>query len=309
MIKDKILEYLNGDHGTLDEAMADEVAKMSATGFRRQFMQPRQNVPRGALRLSAAGTCKARLAFQLNGFPEAGKQDDAATLLRFYMGDLVEVALIGIARLAGVSILHWGSDQQRVLFDAGGIAVPGHPDGVVEGPDGLWLLDVKSMAHFSFTKFEKVPVQHDPWLRSYYLQVQSYMSAFPRQIVGGIILAYDKDKSNISEQTFRPDAEALAEVRARFGAVSQSKGDEATIRKMREVEPDEKGRITKCEWCPYWKTCWGDTVLQREENFMGTMVKRLYVKAAIPPPKPKKGKGKPAKARKVTDISALMPKK
>jgi hypothetical protein len=135
LVADQITAYLEQAHKTLDQAVLTSMMTAVERSITRQLMQPRMDRTGYESTTTYSGPCarKARLAF--DGVP--GEPLQARTHLKFLLGDLVELAVIGIAQLAGVDV----SDNNRDLSITGldGVKVHVHPDGrvrVVEG-EGL----------------------------------------------------------------------------------------------------------------------------------------------------------------------------
>ena len=169
MIVNKINEYLSKNEMNLDEAIQSEVSKMAGYIFKRQFMTERTE-GKVNLRLSSAGNCPRQLAYGYHNFGKKGKEIDSRAKVIFWMGDLTEMTIVSLAKLAGCNLKHTGLEQTKVEIEVDGIKIAGHPDGIVDEH----LLEVKSMSSFGFKKFEEGEIND-----SYLTQVKSFSVIFP----------------------------------------------------------------------------------------------------------------------------------
>jgi hypothetical protein len=166
-----------------------------------------------ALRLSAAGACLRRLAYDFHGAEPDGFVADSSSVLAFGTGDATEALLVAallgaIPKTPGILTLEkYGEKQQAVsvrvplnptskLADAlrvpwVGVPVYGHPDGFGRCP--MWpkgepvprkeqpfVLEVKSMSDFGFKHFREAgmpPYDEDGKPNGYYWQTQAYQLA------------------------------------------------------------------------------------------------------------------------------------
>lgn len=176
MIVDKINAYLSQEKKTLDEGIAYAVGLQSNWVFKRQFMTDEKETRSGDVWLSGVGKCPRQLAYQFHGVPKSGKELDGRSKMVFWQGDLAELMIVYLARLAGVKVVGVGNEQLRLvrrfkkkakekgkedeIFEA-----VGKPDGIVFSDDPYYengqivevprsvLLEVKSMSSYKFREF------------------------------------------------------------------------------------------------------------------------------------------------------------
>lgn len=130
LLADKIRNYLESTDKRMDEAVLAETVKRMRLVLVRDLMQPRDTRAGKESNTLYTGACarKSRLTF------DGAERDPlrARTLLKFLLGDLVELSVLAIARLAGCHI----EDNNIDLTIEGedGVNVPVHPDGRYTDP-------------------------------------------------------------------------------------------------------------------------------------------------------------------------------
>jgi hypothetical protein len=82
-------------------------------------------------------------------------------MLKFLLGDMVELSVIGIAQLAGVQI----TDNNKDLFITGrdGAQVPVHPDGLLWTGSDYWNIEIKSCDSRTYDKWLASGGPDDAW--------------------------------------------------------------------------------------------------------------------------------------------------
>lgn len=251
MIVDRIGEYLKGEGKTLDEALRYEVEKLSGWTFKRQFMTPDEGVKKGILRLSSSGRCARQTAYSFHGFEKNGKEADPRARIVFWMGDLVEVTVVSLAKLAGVSVTGTGLNQLEIKLPVNGGFVTGHPDGVVFENKEQFLLEVKSMSSYGFEKFEAGEVD-----ASYLAQINCYMECLGLQKC--IMVAINKESGVMHELILQKDQGVLDAARKNLATVMHSTPENLPDRAH---GPDVKGLLPwNCSYCSYYGTCWGNSI-------------------------------------------------
>lgn len=237
MIVDKINKFLTQTDRKVSDAILEEVGKLSTRAFKRQFLEEKQTK---TYRLSSIGHCLRQQAYKALGFEEAGKEIDARSRMVFLMGDLTEVAVVGLAKAAGCQIAGTGDAQLEVDIDG----VVGHPDGVI---NGSVLLEVKSMSSYSFDEFERGKIQD-----GYRYQCNAYMSALGFEQC--CIVALNKDAGVLSEMVISKDLAIVAKIKQRITALKKATKEDLPAR---EYQPDEKGFLPwPCAYCAFHRTCW-----------------------------------------------------
>ena len=246
MLVDKINQYLNSEKLTINEYIKYEIEKLAGFTFQRQFMEDNESKS-GALRLSQSGRCARKLAYQYHGFEPNGKEIDGRARIIFWMGDLVEMIVTELARLAGVPLLGTGFRQLTVEYPLDDVVITGHPDGIILDNGEPVLLEVKSMSDYAFERFEKGVIDE-----GYIAQTNSYMDIL--KIKKCLFVAIDKNNGVMAEQVTNYDPKVVQDNITIFREVINSTKDDLPPRKY---EPDKKGKLPwQCLYCPYWKICY-----------------------------------------------------
>lgn len=243
MIVDKINAYLSGQGKTIDEAILLEVGELAKWAFGRQFgeRQDRSN----DLRLSAIGRCPRQNAYKLLGFEENGKEIDARARMVFLMGDLTELAVVGLCKSVGINVTATGADQKDVEIDG----VKGHPDGIVTMEGNTYLLEVKSMSSFSFKDFEEGKLDD-----GYRYQINAYM--FALGLSKAIVIALNKDAGVLGEMIVSRDDVIVTDIKQRIKDIRSATKEDLPYR---PYQPNEKGWLPwNCGYCNFAFTCWPD---------------------------------------------------
>ena len=155
MIVDKINQYLSQNEMSFNSYVQEEVATMAGWSFKRQFMETDDYDSTGKIHMSGIGKCTRQLAYKYHGFEQKGKQIDGRAKINFFYGDIAELVLIKVAKLAGVPLAGTGLDQVRITVPLNGSGeISGYSDGFYIGPE-IMTVSVKSMPSFGFKDFEK----------------------------------------------------------------------------------------------------------------------------------------------------------
>src|SRR3990167_3186760 len=104
MIVDKINKYLSEAGKTIEESLRYDVEKLAGAAFQRQFMDSEVYDAKGKLWFSGIGKCVRQQAYKFHGFEKKGKEIDARAKLAFFTGDLVELTIVSLAKLAGCNV-------------------------------------------------------------------------------------------------------------------------------------------------------------------------------------------------------------
>ncbi len=159
LIADKISAYLESPEKRMDEAVLVETVKRMRMVLVRDLMQPRDQRAGKESNTLYTGACarKARLTFD-------GTERDplrARTLLKFLLGDLVELSVLAIARLAGCHIEDNNIDLSITGED--GLTVPVHPDGRFMDGDTPYNIEIKSCDSRTFDAWIEQGGPDDTW--------------------------------------------------------------------------------------------------------------------------------------------------
>ncbi len=176
LLADPIRTYLESHDKRVDDAvLADTVRRMRQVVV-RDLMQPRDARPGKESNTLYTGACarKARLVF------DGAEREPlrARTLLKFLLGDLVELSVLAMARLAGCPI----EDNNIDLTIKGedGALVPVHPDGLYRVPSSqAYNVEIKSCDSRTFDAWQAQGGPDDTWgyLTQASVEIQAWREA------------------------------------------------------------------------------------------------------------------------------------
>lgn len=160
LLADKIRNYLESPDKRMDEAVLAETVKRMRLVLVRDLMQPRDTRAGKESNTLYTGACarKSRLTF------DGADRDPlrARTLLKFLLGDLVELSVLAIARLAGCHIEDNNIDLSIQGEDMK--LVPVHPDGRYVADDGRhYNVEIKSCDSRTFDSWLEKGGPDDAW--------------------------------------------------------------------------------------------------------------------------------------------------
>lgn len=127
LVANQITAYLEQHDKALNQAVLDEMVEAFRRKVVKQLMSTR-NTRKGHESCTVySGACARKSRYQFDGVE--GEPLRARSLLKFLMGDTIELDVIGVAQLAGVDLSMNNAD----LFITGrdGVQVQVHPDGLV----------------------------------------------------------------------------------------------------------------------------------------------------------------------------------
>lgn len=247
MIVDKINEYLTKNEKTINEAIFYEVGKLASWTFRRQFANEGERETKGKLWLSSIGKCPRQLAYGYHGIEKLGKEIDSRSKIVFWTGDLVELTVVNLAKMAGVPVFATGFDQLTVKLTINEKDVFGHPDGLVLN-GALRLLEVKSMSSYGFEKFEAGEIDD-----SYLAQVNCYLEAL--SLNEAVMVALNKESGVLSERIIVKD-KAIVDKCTTNGAIVLMSTPDKLPDPPKEYAPNDKGFYPwQCLYCSWWGRC------------------------------------------------------
>lgn len=282
MIVDKIQAYLERTEQTLDDALLIamqkekfNVEKLAGLSFERQFLQREPSVSQGKLRLSASGKCARQLAYSYHGIPVEGKEMDARAKVIFFQGDMVEMMLGSLAKLAGANLTSTGMQQAVVELNINGVIIKGHADGILVLPGEMILVEFKSMSDYGFERFEKGIVDD-----AYLAQANSYMEGLGLKRV--LFVAQNKNSGVLKELLFERNEGIITLVKQNLELVLESSKESLP---RRPYTPDDKGFYPwMCTYCNAHKTCLIDTDMAEKVVVRGAYkLKKKEVKISISP--------------------------
>ena len=245
MIVDKINKYLSSENLTFNESLKYDVGTLAKCAFERQFMENSEG-PNGKLRLSSAGKCARQLAYGYHHFEKKGKEVDSRSRIIFFQGDLVELMLTSLAKLAGCNIVATGLQQSRVFLPVNGTTIEGHPDGLLIQDGEIYLIEVKSMSSFSFERFQKGEVDE-----GYRAQINCYLAALG--IKKCVLAGQNKDSGVLHELIIGIDDSIVKSCIANLESVLKSTPEKLP---PPAYEKNEKNLYPwQCLYCAYWGHC------------------------------------------------------
>ena len=252
MIAEKMREYLDNQRtsfrDTVDQLLVEEAQDLFVESFKK-YLHDEERDSAGKIYMSASGYCARKNAYQYHGFKPKGRAIDARSRLNFFMGDMVELAVVLLAYKAGVGLTKFGKDQDRITIDVAGVEISGRPDGIITQNARTVLLEVKSMSTYGYKMFEKGDISYE-----YLAQVNACMEA--TGINEAIILGVCKDTGVFSERLVAKDPNIVMANKLGYLQVAQS-----TPEKL--PEPDSRFDANKktglypwqCTYCAYHQLC------------------------------------------------------
>lgn len=221
------------------------------------------------LRMSGLGRPLCQQTLDRDGHKEEREYN---LLMRFFIGDLVEAAVMAILKGAGVSIV---DSQRPCSLNLAGTEVKGTLDVILDDPvDGIKVWDVKSASPYSFSQkfgkgYEGIK-EDDPF--GYVMQGHLYAEANDLPFGGWIVV--DKSSGQV-EFVPAPDEqsddremyikEASKRVKALLGDTPFKKPFKAEPETYRlNGKPQETGNMLLpklCSMCGYRSSCWPKAIL------------------------------------------------
>lgn len=242
MIVDRINSYLSTAGVDINEAILEEVANLCKDSFAKQFGKRVERTEPKKPYASSIGKCIRQQAYEVLGFKDEGRELDSRAKMVFFQGDLAEIAMIQLAKVAGCNILDSGKSQVRVELNG----IVGRPDGILDEPPGRVLVEAKSMSSFRFRDFERGILDD-----GYRYQINWYLEALGLNAC--VVVALNKDAGVVAEKIVNKNPEIVADIKSRI-AVLQSVTKETLP--ARPYKPNEKGFYPwNCCYCSHWKTC------------------------------------------------------
>jgi len=255
MIIDKIQSYIFDKKFTIEEAIRYEIEKIAGASFKRQFMEENDKDATGKLWFSSLGKCARQVAFGYHGVEKAGKEIDGRAKMIFWMGDLIELTIVCLAKLAGCNIIATGLQQTRVSLPINGDpekVVSGRPDGLLIDSKEILLVEVKSMSSFAFDRFER---EGEAGLdQSYIVQVNLGMEACG--VKRCVVVGFNKDNGVMHEIIIEKTDAALKIAADNVKAILAST-PETLPPPPASLDFDPKTRFYpwQCLYCAYWMKC------------------------------------------------------
>mgnify|MGYP003393761529 FL=1 len=176
LIAGKIIDYLEAQEKSVNDDVLRETVQRMRQVMVRDLMQPRDTRAGKESNTLYTGACarKARLTYD----GAAREPLRARTVLKFLLGDLVELSVLAMARLAGCHI----EDNNIDLSIKGeeGVLVPVHPDGrYVDEQGQSYNVEIKSCDSRTFDAWLDQGGPDDTWgyLTQASMEIQAWREA------------------------------------------------------------------------------------------------------------------------------------
>jgi hypothetical protein len=160
LVAPAIIRYLEQHDKCLDEQVLHEMEAMFRRSVMKQLMQPRESRKHYESNSLYAHPCSRKARLTYDGAERRPAQ--ARTLLKFFLGDIVELAVLGIARLAGVDI-GMNNIDLSVQGESDMKLVPVHPDGLLNVNGKLYNCEIKSCDSHTFDRWLAEGGPGDDW--------------------------------------------------------------------------------------------------------------------------------------------------
>lgn len=159
-IAHRITDYLESHEKSADAQVLQETVRRMQAVIVRDLMQPRDTRAGKESNTLYSGPCARKSRLTYDGADREPLR--ARTVLKFLLGDLVELSVLAVARLAGCHI----DDNNRDLTIQGqdGKAVAVHPDGIYVHTDGTQFnVEIKSCDSKTFDRWLAEGGPDDTW--------------------------------------------------------------------------------------------------------------------------------------------------
>lgn len=176
LIADHVQAYLESPDKRMNDEVLTETVRRMRQVIVRDLMQPRDTRAGKESNTLYTGACARKSRLTLDG--AARDPLRARTILKFLLGDLVELSVLAMARLAGCHI----EDNNIDLSVRGedGQAVPVHPDGRYVDADGQsYNVEIKSCDSRTFDSWLERGGPDDTWgyLTQASMEIQAWREA------------------------------------------------------------------------------------------------------------------------------------
>lgn len=267
----KILQYLATGAKTLNEALLEDAGERCKTAFKRQLMEERSEA-KGKLRMSGGGHCARKQWYSFKG--EVGEPLSPRTINTFLMGDICEVGISTLARLAGWEFQSKGSEQIEVFQQ---VPVPtdrqepaqepylvtGHIDDLLIVDGKKYLVEYKSASEYSYRSFENEGLSES---FGYHSQHSLYLDALG--LDEGIMVYMCKNTGHLCDRVIKKDMGLVAQAKENWRKILN---DPSIPERKFEAVPETyrkkpTGRIVlpfNCSYCQHVKRCWPGAQLEK----------------------------------------------
>ena len=247
LIAGKIIDYLEAHDKRVDDVVLTDTVKRMRQVITRDLMQPRDTRAGKESNTLYTGACarKARLTF------DGAARDPlrARTVLKFLLGDLVELSVLAMARLAGCHIEDNNIDLSVKGED--GVLVPVHPDGrYVDEQGQSYNIEIKSCDSRTFDTWLEQGGPDDTWgyLTQASMEVQAWREA-GMQVRGTLFIAVSTGsrQGSIAEFLMPYDEQLVVSWHERRLAVQQDKTPEIPFSAQPEMA-FMRGKACHADW-------------------------------------------------------------
>lgn len=256
MIVDSIYDYINKSGKEVNkEILEDSLEKFQRT-VTRQFMEDDTYDRSGSIYPSQMGKeCARHLAYRYLGFDY---DDDMAprTKMKFFLGDLSELAALTLAKLSGLDI---GLSQSQLEIDVNGFETHGYIDGFLYENDKEYVVECKSKGKYGFQRFEKNGFEDNS---PYMTQINLYMRNLG--VEQGVFLVVNTDTGHIAEEKVQYNQKYVDKAKENVDIVLNSSEDNLPDRlhKINDFKWMPRNKCYtiddwKCQYCSYKEKCWG----------------------------------------------------
>ncbi len=241
-IYDTVSDLNIGEKQIPDELLADVTAGIGNAIIEWATPRDRSN---SVLRMSSIGK-PSRQLYYADKYKESSPPD-AATLIKFLYGHILEELLLFLVKLAG----HEVTDQQKEVNVKN---IKGHMDCKIDGE----VVDVKSASGFSFKKFQHGTLrENDPF--GYMYQLAGYEKAEGTN--DGGFLAINKESGEVAlyqpEELDKPNVESRIDDLIEMFSIQQMPD-----KCYQPIPAGTKGNMKLpmgCVYCPHKIECHSDT--------------------------------------------------
>lgn len=187
LLADPIRAYLEQHEKCVDDTVLTDTVRRMRQVIVRDLMTPRDTRIGKESNTLYSGSCARKSRLTFDGAEREPLK--ARTLLKFLLGDLVELSVLALANLAGCHIQDNNIDL--VVMGEDGVSVPVHPDGRYEHSDGAqYNVEIKSCDSRTFDTWLANGGPDDTW--GYLTQASMEISAWReagRQVDATIFIA------------------------------------------------------------------------------------------------------------------------
>lgn len=159
LVAGRIIDYLEREEKTLNDEVLNGMLEAFKRAITRQLMSKRDTRKGYESCTVYSGKCARKSRLQFDGVP--GEPIQARSVMKFLLGDLVELASIGVAQLAGVDVSM--NNANLSITGRDGVQVNVHPDGLIRANGQYWNLEVKSCDSRTFDKWLEQGGPDDAW--------------------------------------------------------------------------------------------------------------------------------------------------